>query len=69
MSNTECEGNIDQKYNYALSSLVLLEAAIMLVGLGIVFIWKKKDTKPMFVKAIWITLCIAEISQIANFIL
>ena len=43
-------------------------AATMLIGLVIVFILKRKDSKPMFVKVIWALLSLAELAEIGGII-
>jgi len=42
----------------------LLIALFWLVGLLIVFGWKRRDTKPNFVKVIWFLLSLVELGQI-----
>ena len=54
---------------YAHHALDGLKAAILLIGLAVVFVWKSKNSKPMFVKVIWFLICIAELASIAGDIL
>jgi len=49
--------------------LLGLKATTLLTGLSIVFIWKQKNAKPAFVKAIWVLIVLAEVAVIANLIL
>lgn len=41
----------------------------MLTGLAIVFIWKRENSKPPFIKVIWVLLCLAEIAVIVYWVL
>ena len=60
---------INEKYSYPAYVLLGLKATTLLIGLSIVFIWKQKDAKPAFVKAIWVLIILAEVAVIANLIL
>ena len=41
----------------------------MLSGLAIVFVYKQQNAKPLFVKVIWVILCIAELTSTTHWIL
>ena len=51
---------------YALNGL---KTAILLTGLAIVFIWKRENSKPTFIKVIWVLLCLADLADIVFWVL
>ena len=57
---------IDKKFGYTSFAFSGLSIAIMLTGLVIVFIWKRENLKPTFIKVIWVLLCLAEFAAIVN---
>ena len=56
-------------FSYANYSFLVLQGIILLVGLGIVFIRKRDNSKPTFIKVIWVLLCLAELTTIVHWII
>ena len=56
-------------FSYAYYAFTGFKHLVFFTGLAIVFVYKRESTKPVFVKAIWILLLLAEISGVANLIL
>ena len=55
---------MDQNYNYAFYAIAALEVTTFLIGFAIVFVWKRNDVKPTFIKVIWVLLCFTELGTI-----
>ena len=51
--------NLSHNFDFAKYAFAWLKIAVMITGLAIVFIWKQKNSKPTFIKIIWVLLCLA----------
>jgi len=49
---------MDQTFYEAYYGFTGLKVVVLVLGLWIVFIWKRENAKPLFVKVIWILLCL-----------
>jgi len=56
--------SIEHNFDYIEYAFVGLINAILLSGIAIVFIWRKENFKPTFIKVIWVFLCLAELTVI-----
>ena len=60
---------IEKNFFYAKYTLLGFLSLTILVGLAIVFIWRRENFKPAFIKVIWVLLCLAGFAAIANWVI